>query len=414
MSIHTLMFGWEYPPVHLGGLGVACHGLVNGLIKNNVRVTLALPHPNSDDNGADVVFPTEKLYAELEETIRIGSLLQPYEGNAEYIQRIQQRLQQIRHNPKALNEIYGNNLFEAIHDFTEMSAEMTKHVEADVVHCHDWMTYGAGMRAAAYHNKPLVAHIHATELDRTHFSPNEWIYQREKDGFNAATKIIAVSNYTKNILVQHYGISGDKIDVVHNGSTDVYCPKTLQLSSEIREQTAPMILFLGRLALQKGAWQFLDMAAQIHKIRPDVQFVIAGDGHMMSELVDRAIELGLEHNVVFAGKVNNAEARRLYSAANCFVMPSLSEPFGLVGLEAIAHGTPVILSRQSGVSEVVGHCFKVDFWDTGMMADCALTILREEALASQLTSEAPHVLKNLTWENQAQHVRSVYNNAIQF
>jgi glycosyltransferase involved in cell wall biosynthesis len=169
-----------------------------------------------------------------------------------------------------------------------------------------------------------------------------------------------------------------------------------------------MILFLGRLALQKGAWQFLEMAAQVHRLQPDVQFVIAGDGHLFGELVERAISLGLQECVSFAGAVSGPEARSLYGQASCFVMPSLSEPFGLVALEAIAQGTPVILSRQSGAAEVVRHGFAVDFWDTAKMADCALTILRDEPLQKQLTGYAPDVLRHLTWENQASQVHAVY------
>lgn len=411
MSVHTLMFGWEYPPLHLGGLGVACQGLVRGLLNHNVKVTLALPHPDGQEGDVDILHPTEKHYEHLEQTIRVQSLLGPYDTNEEYIARAKRTFSS---EASKLKDIYGTDLYEAIANFSALSVEMTKHVQADVVHCHDWMTYDAAARAAAHHDKPMVAHIHATELDRTHFSPNEWIYQTERRGFERADRIIAVSNYTKGVLSDHYGIRPDKISVVHNGSGDLYDDTILRLKSERMQNKNrhPMILFLGRLALQKGAWQFLDMAAQIHRTRPEVRFVMAGDGHMLGELIDRACELGIQHVVQFAGKVNGQEARRLYGEADCFVMPSLSEPFGLVALEAIAHGTPVILSRQSGVCEVVSHSFVVDFWDTAKMADCALTILREPHLAEQLRSEAPHILRQLTWANQAGHVRGIYSQLV--
>ena len=400
MSLHSLMFGWEYPPLHLGGLGVACQGLVHGLLRNGVKVTLVLPHPHGEDEGHDVISPTKENI----ENIKIQSMLSPYETNNSYIKRIAKV-------SKEMAEIYGNDLPQAVAHFTSMSVDMTRHTNPDVVHCHDWMTYGAGIQASVHHRKPLVAHIHATELDRTHFAPNGWIYEQELNGFNAADKIIAVSGYTKNILVEHYGINPDKVSVVHNGNSDMYNPEAVNLNSEFRKQNKnPLILFLGRLTLQKGANQFLDMAVRVHSIRPDVRFVIAGDGGMMDELVNRTCELGLRDYVAFVGKVSNSEARKLYAAASCFVMPSLSEPFGLVALEAIAQGTPVILSKQSGASEVVGHSFKVDFWDTEMMADCALTILREEPLAEQLRSEAPSTLHRLTWQNQAGHVYDIYKN----
>jgi glycosyltransferase involved in cell wall biosynthesis len=174
----------------------------------------------------------------------------------------------------------------------------------------------------------------------------------------------------------------------------------------------PLILFLGRLTVQKNPWQFLEIARVIHKHRPDARFVMAGDGPMLASLIDRSCSLKLQDRMIFAGKVSNPEADALYAAADCFVMPSLSEPFGLVALEAIAHGTPVIVSKQSGVAEVLSHAFKVDYWDTALMADCILTILREEPLARQLRAEAPKILQRLTWKNQAGHVQSIYQNLI--
>jgi len=303
------------------------------------------------------------------------------------------------------------NLEEAVEQYTEASVETTKNVKTDVVHCHDWMTYEAGRLASKYHGVPMVAHIHATELDRTNFHPNPWIYKRELRGFMHADKIVAVSNYTKNVLIKHYGIPADKIEVVHNGNTEPHCAPVL--TSQYGEDTKPpTVLFLGRLALQKGARQFLDMAAKVHYMRDDVMFVIAGSGDLLGELMEYSCNVGIQDNVIFAGRVDNDEARTLYEKADCFVMPSLSEPFGLVALEAIAHGTPVILSKQSGVCEVITDAFKVDFWDTEMMADCVLTILREEPLAQQLSAHAPRVLSELTWENQARTVCSLYENLI--
>ncbi|MDD4628792.1 MAG: glycosyltransferase family 4 protein [Candidatus Peribacteraceae bacterium] len=400
MPLHTLMFGWEYPPRHLGGLGVACQGLVRGLLHHNIKVTLVLPFPGTDEE-VDIRFPTRDVI----ETIRIKSFLNPYDSPELYAQRIQ-------HIPRETSQIYGEDLGHAVYVYTETAVEMTKDLNPDVIHCHDWMTYEAGVRAAQYHERPLVTHIHATELDRTHFSPNEWIYGRERWGFEQADHIIAVSNYTKNILVQHYGISPDKISVVHNGSDEAHAIHVMGDTVPAVTKKNPMVLFLGRLALQKGPKQFLKMAAMVHAHRPDVQFVMAGDGHMFSDLVDESCKLGLQDCMIFAGKVSAPEARKLYAQADCFVMPSLSEPFGLVALEAIAQNTPVILSKQSGASEVIGHAFKVDFWDTEMMADCVLTVLREQPLAMQLMSEAPRVLQKLTWINQADHVHSIYKNII--
>jgi len=402
MPLHSLMFGWEYPPLHLGGLGVACQGLVQGLLSNGIQVTLVLPHPlTTKTEDVDVISPTENVL----HSVQVKSFLSPYDGVSDYALRMSKV-------PSELHQMYGADLPEAVMHFTDMSVEMTKDVHPDVVHCHDWMTYGAGLRSATYHRAPLITHIHATELDRTNFHPNEWIYRLERAGFEAANKIIAVSNYTKSILTQHYGIAPDKISVVHNGTHREYEQASHLPRAELMKKRNPMVLFLGRLTIQKGPVQFLEMAAHIHKIRPDVLFVVAGEGNMLSEIIDQACKLNLQDCTLFTGKVTTQEAHELYRSADCFVMPSLSEPFGLVALEALSHGTPVIISKQSGVSEVMRHGFAVDFWDTEKMADCVLTILRDEPLAQQLTSEAPLSLQHLTWQNQARQVYSIYKHLI--
>lgn len=401
MPLHTLMFGWEYPPRHSGGLGVACQGLVRGLLKHGMRVTLVLPSSEADSEAnLEIRSPTE----EVAKTIRVRSALQPYQSALDYQRRIHE------YAPKDQQELYGPDMHTAVENFTAMAVAMTKDVRADVVHCHDWMTFEAGAHAADHHNTPLVAHIHATELDRTDFHPNEWIVARERQGLLRADRVIAVSNYTKNMLQKHYGIPGDKIMVVHNGHESIHDHIEPTLLSQHGTAKRPLVLFLGRLTVQKNPWQFLEVAHRVHDHRPDVQFVMAGDGPLLPTLIDHACELGLGDSMAFVGKVNGREAQALYREADCFVMPSLSEPFGLVALEAIAQHTPVILSKQSGASEVIDHAFKVDFWDADLMADCILTVLREQPLAMQLTAEAPKLLQKLTWHNQAARVQSIYQN----
>jgi len=408
MPVHSLMFGWEYPPFHTGGLGVACQGLVKGLLQNGVQVTLVLPmdvtkHPEA----AYLRGPT----SEVAPVIRfVPSALQPYEGLEAFEARM---IREGKAAGPAVQDLYGPDLGEAVKRYAEMSVTMTHDVQPDVIHCHDWMTYEAGIRAKEYHQVPLVVHIHATEFDRTDFKPNQWIYDQERRGFHAADKIIAVSNYTKSLLVNHYGISPDKIEVVYNGH-ETKGPVSLTVDPMVCEKRkeSPLVLFLGRLTVQKNPVQFLNVAKAIHEHRPDVQFVMAGEGNMLEELLDKTCELGLAENVIFTGKVSRKEADHLYKHASCFVMPSLSEPFGLVALEAISHGVPVVLSKQSGAAEVCDHAFKVDFWDTDYMADCILTILREDPLSEQLRSEAPDVLGRLTWENQAAEVQSVYHDTL--
>ena len=403
MSLHSLMFGWEYPPLHLGGLGVACQGLVKGLLRNGVKVTLVLPHANKTAEREVTVLSTDDLSAS---TMSVPSMLQPYDTHGSYDIRV-------GNISREECEIYGGDIAGAIEKYTAASVQISKNITPNVVHCHDWMTYGAGKRAARHHRVPLVAHIHATELDRTNFHPNEWIYGFEKKGFEAADRIIAVSNYTKNILTEHYGIAESKIVVVHNGTSEHLSSfRAPNVHSLHGRKDAPMVLFLGRLVLQKGPKQFLDMASIVHQRKPEVQFCVAGDGDMLPEMISYAIERGLADCVLFTGKVQNKEVSELYRRAACFVMPSLSEPFGLVALEAAAHGNPVVLSKQSGVREVLDHAFTVDFWDTEKMADCVLTILREKPLAQQLQSEASRAVTYLTWQHQASTVRSIYEQLI--
>jgi glycosyltransferase involved in cell wall biosynthesis len=402
MSLHTLMFGWEYPPKHSGGLGVACQGLVRGLLHHGVHVTLVLPSSEAEgEHNLDVRSPADDVHR----TLHVQSGLQPYDSFDSY------RLRMIQSGTDDM-DLYGPDMGGAVEQFTAMAVDMTKDIDPDVVHCHDWMTYEAGIRASRYHRRPLVAHIHATELDRTDFHPNEWIVARERKGLLHADRVIAVSNYTKDILHKHYGIANDKIIVVHNGHEQQTMKVKPTLIAQRGSKKAPLVLFLGRLTVQKNPIQFLDVARTIHALRPDVQFVMAGDGPMMGHLIESACDRGLEECMTFTGKVSSREAQALYSAADCFVMPSLSEPFGLVALEAIAHGAPVIVSKQSGAAEVIDHAFKVDFWDTDLMADCILTILREEPLAMQLKAEAPRLLQKLTWRNQAKEVQSIYTHII--
>lgn len=396
------MFGWEFPPLHSGGLGVACEGLVRGLSKNDVDITLVLPHNGAvADAGIHLRSPTEAIAS----AITVPTLLQGYDSWHSY----EQRFHSLRKDA-GIDELYGPDLGSAVEHFTAMSVELTKDLHPDVVHCHDWMTFGAGVRAGRHHGVPVVAHVHATEFDRTDFHPNPWIADRERAGLLGADTVIAVSRYTKNLLVREYGIPAHKIRVVHNGHEHIHARTNIAVTTHLPHR--PMVLFLGRMTVQKNPMLFLEMAKRVHTLRPEVTFVMAGDGPMLGQLIDRACELGLQDCVAFAGKVSRGEVQTLFSRADCFVMPSLSEPFGLVALEAVGHGVPVVLSRQSGAAEVIDHCFTVDFWDTDRMADCILTVLREQPLAQQLRAEAPRVLQRLTWRHQAGIVRDIYNTLV--
>ncbi len=369
---------------------------------NDIDVTLVLPKVSADGTDhPDIVTADMSGCA----VLSVPSAIRAYDDARSFAERL-------GHAGSKTHDLYGPNLAAAVEQYTVASVEASKDIVADVVHCHDWMTYAAGEAAAKMRQVPMIAHIHATELDRTDGHPDPWIFKREKRGFKAAHTIIAVSQYTKNVLVREYGIDPQKISVVHNGHDPEAVRSAPALMSRHGKKRHPMVLFLGRLTVQKNPLQFIAVAKQIHQLRGDVQFVMAGSGPMQGELMERACADGLGGCMVFAGQVAKREANALYAAADCFVMPSLSEPFGLVALEAIAQGTPVVLSKQSGASEVLDHAFKVDYWDTDKMADCILTILREEPLARQLRAEAPRLLKRLSWSNQAAAVRSIYHDSL--
>lgn len=392
------MFGWEYPPAHLGGLGVACQGIVRGLLHHGATVTLVLPHGAASEDGVTILSPQTEVAGE--HVITVPSALQPYDGFNAYATR----LSEMTLADDGIGQLYGQNLGEEVERFTAMAVDMTKNVHPDIVHTHDWMTLEAGVRAAKHHDRQLVAHVHATELDRTEFKPNPWILKREIAGLRKADHVLAVSGYTKNLLVKEYGIRADKITVLHNGTSDPTHSRRID-----HAERHPLVLFLGRLTVQKGASYFLQAAKEVSRMRSDIRFVVAGEGYLLPELIANACGLGLADRVVFAGKVSSAEAKRLYQKAACFVMPSVSEPFGLVALEAITHGAPVILSRQSGAAEVVSNALLVDFWDTHKMADSILTVLREPAIGREMRAQTPRILTNLTWNRQAGKILSVYD-----
>jgi len=404
MSLHTLMFGWEYPPANCGGLGVACQGIVRGLLQSGAKVTLVLPHSVGSEQGADILYPTDEQISHVR--MAIPSMLQAYDSDQAYAERYA-LLRQSTRIPSDIQSLYGSDLGAEVERFTAVAVEVTRDIHPDVVHAHDWMTLEAGAIAATYHHVPFVAHVHATELDRTEFHPNPVIYQRERAGLLRADHVIAVSGYTKQLLSSEYGIPSDNISVLHNG--------TFNLATSIatrRLDHHPLVLFLGRLTVQKGVPYFLKAARQIANVQPDVRFVVAGEGYLLPELTRMAYDFGLADRVLFAGRVSQGEAIALYKRADCFVMPSVSEPFGLVALEAIENGAPVVLSKQSGASEVVRNAFAVDFWDTDKMADCILTVLREQPLVDQMRSETPHILGTLTWKRQGGKILSIYNNII--
>lgn len=393
------MFGWEFPPYNSGGLGTACYGLTKGLSNHGAKVTFVLPkhYPRMKSDFVKLISADIKV-------IGVNSLLMGYMDCDGYNKTIKQ--QGMAGN---LN-IYGKNLFEEVYRYSEKARLIARSEKHDVIHAHDWMTYQAGIAAKRESKKPLVIHVHATEFDRTGGNPNRYVYQIEKQGMEESDAIIAVSNFTKNKIIEHYGISHEKIHVVHN-AVDFNYENFLKDELKIKKKNK-IVLFLGRITLQKGPDYLLYAAKKCLEVDPNIKFVFAGSGDMEPFIIEKAAELGISYNVLFAGFLRGNEVDKAYQAADLYVMPSVSEPFGLTALEAMKNKTPIIISKQSGVSEVIKHCLLVDFWDVNELVNKILAVLRYKALRDCLTQDGFDEVKNFSWDEPARKCIDVYNRVL--
>ena len=280
----------------------------------------------------------------------------------------------------------------------------------DIIHAHDWTSYLAGLRAQEVSGKPLVLHVHATAYDQAGGGyPDPDIAEIEKQAFNQADSIVAISNYTRNVLVDWYKVEPEKVTVVHNGISLRLVEPLAPVLSEYKAQGKKIVFYHGRITIQKGVDYFVRAARKVVDIYPNVVFVISGWGDMEHEIMRLVGELGLSGHVIFTGALWDEERDRMYQSADLLVMPSVSEPFGLVPLEAIQHGTPVLVSKQSGVAEVLSHALKVDFWDVDEMANKIIAALEYPVLNAQLVRESRHELLRITWKHAAHKVMQLYH-----
>lgn len=393
------MLGWEFPPYNQGGLGVACKGIVTRLLQKETNVILALPYMPDDvhiDNCKIIACDTVGSL----KIKKICSLLQPYLDSQHYVQR--------RNRYDKTATLYGHTIFTEIMRYTNIIKEIAQKERFDIIHAHDWMTIQAGMEAKVISNKPLLFHIHATEYDRTGGNGvNSSVYAIEKQGMKSADKVIAVSNFTKQKIITHYGIDPNKVAVIYNG-----IDHNEPITSHKRSLPGPIILFLGRLTLQKGPDYFVKVAKKILDYRPNVTFIITGSGDMESHIIEEVAALGISENVLFTGHLHGADINRIYQMADIFVMPSVSEPFGLTPLEAMIHAIPTIVSKQSGVSEIINHCLKIDFWDIDQLANQILSILDYPELAQELSQNGNNEVKKICWEKTADQCITLYRQSL--
>ncbi len=405
--MRVLMFGWEFPPHNSGGLGTACYGLTKGLSQNGIEVTFVVPSfPGNEKTKYVNMISANNVAKGSLKIININSLLTAYITSEEYSSKLTSKLSILKNKDSKKNN-YGMNLFEEVYRYSQKAKEIAQLIDFDVIHAHDWMTYQAGINAKKISGKPLIIHVHATEFDRTGGHPNQLIYEIERKGMNKADLIICVSEFTKQKVIAHYGISEEKVCVVHNA---VDFPNR-DLPRRI-EQTDKIVLFLGRITIQKGPDYFLETAKRVLELEPNVKFIMVGTGDMQQCIIEKAAEIGISKHVLFAGFLTGEDIDRAYQMADLYVMPSISEPFGITPLESMRNGTPVLISKQSGVSEIITHCLKVDFWDIDEMANKILGVLRYNALSSSLKHHGSIEVHKLNWDDSAKKCVELYKRVV--
>lgn len=419
----VLMFGWEFPPHISGGLGTASYGLTKGLAQQDVEILFVMPKASGEEdtsigriiNASEVDMPaTTSSVDEFWHNVSflpVDSGLIPYLGLEEYAQY----MSEAGNDTKTFTHLggkytfsgkYGKNLMEEVMRYAYIASKIAHEHDFDVIHAHDWLTYLAGIVAKRISGKPLVVHVHATEFDRSGENVNRVVYDLERTGMEQADAVIAVSNLTRNIVINRYGIDKSRVFTVHNavdfsGREDV--------TTENKAVKEKVITFLGRITFQKGPEYFIEAANKVLKAYPNVRFVMAGSGDMMDKMVRRVAKLRIGTKFTFTGFLTGDDVNKMYAQSDVYVMPSVSEPFGISPLEAMRMGVPVIISKQSGVAEVLKHAIKVNFWDVDALADAMYGLLAYPTLTKTLQDEGTFEVNSLSWTDSARNVKSIYH-----
>jgi len=391
------MLGWEFPPFKSGGLGTYLLGFTRELNKLGVKITFIMPYTGKKMNYDFI----EIIQADGIESIAIASKLTPYASPM-------QGFYSNKGKAATIASVYGWSFFQEVEYYNMRAVQIGSLIDCDLIHCHDWMTYPAGIALKRILKKPLVVTLHSTEFDRTgNLYPNPLITSIERQGLLEADLVITVSNYEKKQLVERYGIPSEKIHVVHN-AIDLGHYKRVPIEKYLSDK---VVLFVGRLTIQKGCEFFLDAAKLVLEKVPNARFIVVGSGDLMFSLIQKSIELGISDRVHFVGF--DPDVRKYYSIADVFVMPSVSEPFGLTALEAMACNVPVIVSKQSGVSEVLRNCLKVDFWDVNELANKIISLLQYPPLHIELKENSHREIKRFrTWGNVAAECIELYKKVL--
>lgn len=428
--MRVLMFGWEFPPHIAGGLGTACYGIVKGLAYNGVQTLFVMPSASGDEdqsaariiNASDV--PVESFDSTVDEFldkvkfVRIGSNMIPYVDPEEFHEMVEsERRLQSENLTKCIGTKfrfsgrYGSNLMEEVAHYAMVGGTiaMEHKDEFDIIHAHDWLTYLAGIAAKELTGKPLVVHVHATSFDRgTEDQIDSRVYDIEKRGMMAADKVIAVSDLTRNIVINKYGIDPEKVVTVHN-AVDFSGRENVKVERGVRDK---VVTFLGRITFQKGPEYFIEAAAKVLKRTKGVRFVMAGSGDMMNRCIRHVAKLGISDRFHFTGFLRGAEVQKMFAMSDVYIMPSVSEPFGISPLEAMRSNVPAIISNQSGAAEVLKYAFKVDFWDVDAMADDIYALLKYPALADFAAREGYEEVNLLKWNIATAKLKNIYESVV--
>jgi len=423
------MFGWEFPPHISGGLGTASYGLTKGMAQlDDVEVLFVVPKAYGDEDkgavkqiiGAGDISITQKkiIFSNTTrkfDTLEVESTLLPYSTPEEFWKLSSQRfssqtrfIQTDAEGKLPFTGKYGENLLEEIANYAIVAKYIGKEYDFDVIHAHDWLAYPAGIAAKKISGKPLVIHVHATDFDRSGGSVNPRVYSIEREGMEMADQIITVSNLTRNIVIEKYGIAPEKVTTVYNAVEPIE-KKNKSFSRGIDEK---IVTFLGRITMQKGPEYFIEAAYQVLKRTDNVHFVMAGSGDLMDKMIQRAAILGIADKFHFTGFLHGDDVFEMFHMSDVYVMPSVSEPFGISPLEAMMSDVPTIISKQSGVAEILTHAVKIDFWDINAMADAIYGILKYPALSTMFRKYGKEEVNNLQWKRSAEHVRTVYLKAL--
>lgn len=428
--MRALMFGWEFPPHISGGLGTACYGLTKGLsYQKDLEILFVVPkaHGDEDVQAVDKIIGANKIPIQLTSTtleqlknkvtfMEVRSRIVPYVDPEEYWKLLDYevssplRLIQTKEDGTLnFSGKYGDDLLLEIANYALIAEIIAKENDFDVIHAHDWLTYPSGIAAKEISGKPLVIHVHATDFDRSRGNVNPEVFAIEKDGMEAADQIITVSNLTRNTVIEKYGISPDKITTVYNAVQPIENIEQIKAEKGVTEK---IVTFLGRITMQKGPEYFVEAAHRVLKRTSNVRFVMAGNGDMMNQMIQMAATKGIADRFHFTGFLKGDQVFEMLKLSDVYIMPSVSEPFGISPLEAMQTNVPVIISKQSGVAEILTHAFKVDYWDIDAMSDAIYGLITYPSLSKMFKTHGKEEVENLKWENAALKVRSVYDKAI--